>query len=119
MHYTSESIPSSKRTYSNVPPIIYFFSLATVRREKICKFFISFFFRVCSQGSDGNECILKMLCETGQRKHNEEPESMVIELLRTVFTYVFHEFSSYLNFFSFIEFYFQFSFYILQSTRTS
>ncbi|XP_031636178.1 uncharacterized protein LOC116349064 [Contarinia nasturtii] len=39
-----------------------------------------------TQGSKGDQCVLKMLCETGQRKHNVEPESMVVELLRTVFT---------------------------------
>lgn len=33
-----------------------------------------------------------MLCETGQRRHSREPGSMVIELLRTVFTYVFRKF---------------------------
>lgn len=53
-------------------------------------FFINRFKR---QGSDGNECILKLLCETGQRKRNGEPGSMVIELLRSVFTYVFLHFA--------------------------
>lgn len=30
-----------------------------------------------------------MLCETGQRRNDRAPGSMVIELLRSVFTYVF------------------------------
>lgn len=43
-------------------------------------------FELCRQGSDGMECVLKTLCETGQRDTNEKPGSMIVELLRAVFT---------------------------------
>lgn len=40
------------------------------------------------QGSNGNDCIRKTMCENGQRTGDAEPGPMVIELLRTIFTYV-------------------------------
>lgn len=40
-----------------------------------------------SQGSHGKQCVLRTLCETGQRQEDKEPGSMVVELLRAVFTY--------------------------------
>lgn len=44
---------------------------------------ISLIFR---RGHNGHECVLRTLCETGQKAHEKEPGSFVGELLRAVFT---------------------------------
>ncbi|XP_017968475.1 uncharacterized protein LOC108659850 [Drosophila navojoa] len=38
------------------------------------------------RGHDGHQCVLRTLCETGQKSHEQEPGSFVGELLRAVFT---------------------------------
>ncbi|XP_055850489.1 uncharacterized protein LOC129915056 [Episyrphus balteatus] len=38
------------------------------------------------QGKNGTECVLRALCETGNRSHETEPGEVVTEVLRAVFT---------------------------------
>lgn len=35
----------------------------------------------------GADCILKALCETGQKRNDEKPGTFLIEILRAVFRY--------------------------------
>lgn len=39
-----------------------------------------------SRGSNGHHCVLRALCETGQKSGERKPESFVGELMRAIFT---------------------------------
>ncbi|XP_073819315.1 uncharacterized protein [Musca autumnalis] len=38
------------------------------------------------RGSNGHHCVLRALCETGQKSHEQQPGSFVGELMRAIFT---------------------------------
>lgn len=46
-------------------------------------YLIFLFFR---RGHNGHQCVLRTLCETGQKSNEHEPGSFAGELLRAVFT---------------------------------
>lgn len=35
---------------------------------------------------NGQDCVLRALCETGQRGHETKPASFVVEIMRAIFT---------------------------------
>lgn len=39
----------------------------------------------CSHGKNGDECIRKALCETGQKQNENVPGTFVGEIMRAVF----------------------------------
>lgn len=36
-------------------------------------------------GRNGDECLLKALCETGRKQHEDKPGTFVGEIMRTIF----------------------------------
>ena len=44
-----------------------------------------FHFNMNRRKLNGAECILKALCETGQRANDEKPGSFLMEIMRSIF----------------------------------
>lgn len=40
---------------------------------------------IFSKGYNGTECVLKTLCEVGQKRYETEPGSFLAEIVRVVF----------------------------------